>query len=480
MKHLIAKTALAIALTHSLALAASGPDPTGAPPASSAAQPAPANVVKMPGQNVLTIDAGTGRVIQLGAGAASVFAADPKVAEVHPASPTSLFVFGVAPGRTTIAALSAGGAPIAQYDVIVKPSRFGAAEVESAVARQLPGAKVHVETMVNGLAISGQVNSPGDADRVMQIVRGYLPSGQTVDNRLSVGTSIQVNLRVRIAEMSRNLVRQLGVNWEALGNIGTIGKFPVFPALTLNANSNTVTAITNAANPLNLGVNFNGLIDALAQDELVHILAQPNLTAVSGEAASFLVGGEFPIPVAQQNNQVTIEFKQFGVSLAFVPTVASDGLITLKVRPEVSQLSNQNNVTLTAGNSVIVVPSLTVRRAETTVQLGSGESFAIAGLLQDSANVSGNGVPIMGDVPILGALFRSDKFQRNETELVIVVTPYVVRPVANPTTLRLPTDGWTAPNDIERILLLRQTGFPPHGSSGATPHVPGSAGFIVQ
>jgi pilus assembly protein CpaC len=483
MTHLIAKTALALVLTHSLALAAPGPDPTGAPPAPSAAQPAPAGVVKLPGQNVITIDAGTGRVIQLGAGAASVFAADPKVAEVHPASPTSLFVFGVAPGRTTIAALSAGGAPIAQYDVIVKPSRFGAAEAESAVARQLPGAKVHVETMVNGLTITGQVTSPTDADRVMQIVRGYLPKDQTVDNRLSVGTSIQVNLRVRIAEMSRNLVRQLGVNWEALGNIGTIGKFPVFPALTFNVNNNTVTPTTNPGNPLNLGANFNGLIDALAQDELVHILAQPNLTAVSGEAASFLVGGEFPIPVAQQNNQVTIQFKQFGVSLAFVPTVASDGLITLKVRPEVSQLSNQNNVTLTAGNSVIVVPSLTVRRAETTVQLGSGESFAIAGLLQDSANVSGSGVPIAGDVPVLGALFRSDKFQRNETELVIVVTPYVVRPVANPAMLRLPTDGWTAPNDIERILLLRQTGFPAGGSAGATPttpHVPGNAGFIVQ
>src|SRR5262249_48476233 len=158
--------------------------------------------------------------------------------------------------------------------------------------------------------------------------------------------------------------------------------------------NDTVTAVANGNNPLNLGVNFNGLIDALAQDELIHILAQPNLTAISGEPASFLVGGEFPIPVAQQNNEGTIEVKQYGVSLACIPTVASDGLITLKVRPEVSQLSNQNAVQLTAGNSVTVVPSLTVRRAETTVQLGSGESFAIAGLLQDYASVANNGVPI--------------------------------------------------------------------------------------
>jgi pilus assembly protein CpaC len=288
---------------------------------------------------------------------------------------------------------------------------------------------------------------------------------------------------VRIAEMSRNLVRQLGVNWEALGNIGTIGKFPVFPALTLNANNNLIAPIANPGNPLNLGGNFNALIDALAQDELVHILAQPNLTAISGETASFLVGGEFPVPVAQQNNQVTIEFKQFGVSLAFVPTVASDGQITLKVRPEVSQLSSQNNVQLTAGSQTIVVPSLIVRRAETTVQLGIGESFAIAGLLQDAADVSGSGLPIMGDLPVLGALFRSDKFQRNETELVILVTPYIVRPVAEPAALQLPTDGWRPPSDLERILLLRQSARPANGPEAAKappPHIPGNAGFIVQ
>jgi pilus assembly protein CpaC len=180
---------------------------------------------------------------------------------------------------------------------------------------------------------------------------------------------------------------------------------------------------------------------------------------------------------------VTIEFKQFGVSLAFVPTVASDGQITLKVRPEVSQLSSQNNVQLTAGTQTIVVPSLIVRRAETTVQLGSGETFAIAGLLQDAADVSGSGLPIMGDLPVLGALFRSDKFQRNETELVILVTPYVVRPVADSAALKLPTDGWRPPSDLERILLLRQSARPASGPQPAKsppPYIPGNAGFIVQ
>ncbi len=427
----------------------------------------------------ITVEAGSGRVLQLGGSAASIFAADPKVAEARPASPTSLFIFGVAPGRTTVAALSASGSPIAQYQVVVRPSGYGAGEAAATVARVVPGSTIHIETMQNGLSVSGQVKNAADADRVMQIVRGYLPNGQTVDNRLSVAAGVQVNLRVRIAEMSRNLIRQLGVNW---ANLADLGKYAQIAMLTTNPLSN----LTRTPNRLAAGYNFNTpghvldintFIDTLAQDELIHVLAQPNLTAISGEAASFLVGGEFPIPVAQQNNQVTIEFKQFGVSLAFVPTVASDGQITLKVRPEVSQLSNQGAVQLSAGNSTIQVPALTVRRAETTVQLGSGESFAIAGLLQDAANVTGNGVPILGDTPILGALFRSDNFQRNETELVIVVTPYIVRPVVNPAVLRLPTDGWQPPNDLERILLLRQNARP---GNGAAPHIPGSAGFIAE
>ena len=224
------------------------------------------------------------------------------------------------------------------------------------------------------------------------------------------------------------------------------------------------------------------LIDTLSQDELIHVLAQPNLTAVSGEAASFLVGGEFPIPVAQQNNQVTIEFKQSGVSLAFVPTVASDGQITLKVRTEVSQLTNQGAVQLHAGNSTIQVPALTVRRAETAVELGSGESFAIAGLLQDAVNVTGNGVPIVGDVPVLGALFRSDNFQRNETELVIIVTPYVVRPVASLRRCICRRMAISRRSISSGSCCCARPAAPVDAAaaSATMPQIPGNAGFIVQ
>jgi pilus assembly protein CpaC len=437
----------------------------------------PAAIAYVPAVQSLALEAGTGRIVSLGAPAASVFAADPRVAEVRPASPTSLFVLGVAPGRTTIAAISDNGTAIAQYDVIVQPSSYAAAQAASAIGKLLPGRDVKVATRPSGLVISGTLQTAGEADQAMQAARDFVAAGQTVENRLAVLDSQQVNLRVRVAEVSRNVMRNIGVNWSALGNIG---KMASFPALALNANSAIApAALAIGPNPIFVGANINTVIDALAQDNLAHVLAEPNLTAMSGETASFLVGGEFPIPVAQQNNEVSIEFKQYGVSLAFVPTVESGGRISLKVRPEVSALTTQGAVQLTVGNSSIQVPALTVRRAETTVELANGQSFAIAGLLQDNTTLSSNALPGIGELPILGALFRSDGFQRNETELVIVITPYLVRGVNDPAQMKLPTDGWKPPNDLERLLLLRQSA---RGGTqaAAMPHIPGDAGFVVQ
>ena len=227
-------------------------------------------------------------------------------------------------------------------------------------------------------------------------------------------------------------------------------------------------------------LDVNGLIDALAQDQLVHVLAEPNITAMSGETASFLVGGEFPIPVAQFGDTISIEFKQYGVSLGFVPTVLGNGRISLHVRPEVSQLTQQGAIQLGTGNNVVQVPALQVRRADTTVELGSGQSFAIAGLMQDTTTMTANGVPFLGDIPILGALFRSDSFQRNETELVILVTPYLVQPASNPAALSTPDQGWRPPNDLERILLLRQKARGGATNVAIRQSLPGDAGFIVQ
>ena len=422
----------------------------------------------------VVIEAGMGRVISLGAPAASVFAADPKVIEIRPASATSLFVFGIAPGRTTMAALSASGAPIAQWDVTVRPSAFGANEARGAIGRAMPGNAVTTEVRPNGFALTGEVATPGEAERAARLARSFLAEKGVLENRLNVASPIQVNLRVRIVEMSRTLTRELGINWQVLGSIGRFGAVGF-------ATSNGLAALTTSAARLTGRytqgtTDINKTIDALSNDQLIRLLAEPNLTTMSGEPASFLVGGEFPIPIAQANNTISLEFKQYGVSLAFVPTVTSGDRIVLHVRPEVSELTNNGAVQSSIGNNSISIPALTVRRAETTVELGSGQSFAIAGLLQENHTLSANTIPFLGDIPIIGSLFRSDSFQEGKTELVIVVTPYVVRPVSDPASIALPDDGWKPPSDLERILLLRQKAI---SSGSAQVRIPGSAGFVL-
>ena len=430
----------------------------------------------------VAIESGAGRIVTLSAPAASVFAADPKVVEVRPASPTSLFLFGVGPGRTTVAAMSANGQPIAQFDVIVGPNTFSANSASDQINRAMPGTSMTTGIRPNGLVLTGQADSPRQAEFAEKIARSNLADKQKLDDRMNITSSIQVNLRVRVVEMSRALTRELGVNWQALANVG--GRYGTLayaaaPQLVTAASS----ALAGGYNFTSLGkaLDINSVIDALAQDALVHVLAEPNLTTMSGEPASFLVGGEFPIPVAQFGNTISIDFKQYGVSLSFVPTVLSNGRINLHVRPEVSQLTNQGAFQSVngAGGAALLIPGLQVRRADTTVELGSGQSFAIAGLLQDTTTVTQNGTPFLGDVPILGALFRSDSFQRNETELVIMVTPYLVQPATSPSALTTPEDGWRPPNDLERILLLRQKA---RGGSETTarPNIPGDVGFLVQ
>lgn len=470
----------------SSALPAHAADPVFAAPRQAAAAPAgfgpEGQVVQVPplpqasggasvniaaSRGAISVEAGSGRIVTLGAAATNVFTADPKVVDVRPASPTTLFLFGVAPGKSTVAAMDASGHLVAQWQVLVHPSSYGALEASAAINRIMPGRGVQVDERADGLVVRGTVASPAEADRVMATARGFAAVRQTVENRLTVAGAAQVTLKVRVAEMSRSLTRELGVNWQALGQVGKLALgFNVVNPLVAGFPASSITA-----RYLNNGADINGVIDALAQDSLIHLLAEPTLTAMSGETASFLAGGEFPVPVGSSFvngvQTLSIEFKPYGVSLAFVPTVLSDGQINLRVRPEVSQLTNIGAVTLSGTQ----IPALSVRRAETTVELGSGQSFAVAGLLQDTATVTGNGLPLLGDLPVIGALFRSDGFQRQETELVIVVTPYLAGPVSDPRAISAPTDNWRAPNDAERILLLRQ--------SGSTA-VPSPSGFVVR
>ncbi len=454
--------------------------PTALPPAPAVARTHAAAASDAP--SGVTINVGSGRVLKLSGAATSVFAADPKVAEVRPASPNSLFVFGVAAGRTTVAAMDASGQAVGQWDVTVEPSTFASTEGNAALARALPGQAVSLDQRTDSMLLRGRVATPAQAERAASAAAA-VAGKQTVENRLQVNGQVQISLRVRIAEMSRSITRELGVNWQNLG--AAFGKYATFGLAT----SNSLADLTNAPSTISLGYNkgftdLNAVIDALSQDQLIHLLAEPNLTAMSGETASFLVGGEYPVPVAQNQGQTTVEFKQYGVSLAFVPTVMSDGRINLHVRPEVSSLTNQGAVRFNTGllggilgGGTITIPALSVRRADTTVEMGSGQSFAIAGLLQDNDTLTGLGLPFLADLPILGALFRSDSFLRQETELVIVVTPYIVRPVSNPDAVHTPTDGWRPPSDLERILLLRQSA---RGGPAQPVHIPGDAGFLVE
>ena len=248
---------------------------------------------------------------------------------------------------------------------------------------------------------------------------------------------------------------------------------------TISSGSLATTASRFAAGVTTGRLDINSVIDALAGDNLITILAEPNLTAQSGETASFLAGGEFPVPTGTSGNSssITVEFKQFGVSLAFVPTVLGPNRLNLRIRPEVSELTTTGAVSIPLASGSITIPALQVRRAETTVELGSGQSFAIAGLLQRSTTQIDSGVLGLGDLPIIGPLFRSDQFQRNETELVIIVTPYIVQPVSDPNKLVTPTDGFRPATDFERLVSQRQIarGIPmPQLRSRA------DAGFIVE
>ncbi|HEY1935315.1 MAG TPA: type II and III secretion system protein family protein [Acetobacteraceae bacterium] len=425
----------------------------------------------------VVLQTGSGKVLTLASPAANVFVANPKIAEVRPASANTLFVFGIAAGQTTVAATDTTGHLLAQYDLTVEPAKFGAEAAQSMIKRLLPNTHIFVEAQDKGLLLTGTVSSPDEAAKAVAIAKDYGGTAITVDDELTIGAPTQVTLNVRIAEMSRTVIRNLGINWQALGTLGSWSfSFATPTSVSASTSSGGFGAsITTPGGPN--AFSANSLIDALADDDLAEVLAEPNLTVMSGQPASFQVGGEFPIPVGYQNGQITITFKDYGIILNFLPTVMSDGRINLHVAPEVSQLDKADGIQLAIGNSTIQVPGLTVRRAESTVELGSGQSFALAGLLEQTNLNNVQGLPGLGDVPVLGAFFRSNNYQRVEDELVIIVTPYIVRPVSTLAALHLPTDGYTPPTDIQRLLFMRQVGqnHPP-----VPVRIPGDAGFMVQ
>jgi len=416
---------------------------------------------------VLQIELQKGKIIRVDRPAATVFVANPDVADVETRSQRTVFVYGKKAGETTLYVLDADDRPLLNVTVRVTHNLSRLNQMIRSIA---PDAEVTVTSIDGGVVVEGAIEDPQTAEEVISTVKTFLGAEEAILNRLSITAPTQVNLRVRFAEVSREVLRVLGVTWGASKlpvfdpvtgaqtNKTTFNIFSTRPDFTLDAEANTAI-INQRIGPANL----QATIDALEKEGLISVLAEPNLTALSGETASFLAGGEFPIPVGVDNNEIAIEFKEFGVSLAFTPTVLSGNRISLRVRPEVSQLSETGAIIL----QNIQIPGLSTRRADTTIELASGQSFAIAGLIQNRKTHDINKVPGLGDVPILGQLFQSKGFRNEETELVIIATPYLVKPIGPGEKASVPTDYPTGDQQFQRALMSRLKKSDPEGKESA-------------
>jgi len=410
--------------------------------------------------------------------------ANPGIADISSLSDRSIYVLGKTPGRTTLTLLSGEGRLISNIEVHVTPD---VAEFKERLRQILPNEQIEVRTANDGLVLSGTVSSIARLDRALDLAERYAPD--RVSNLMSVGGTQQVMLKVRFAEMQRsvakNLSSSLGIRTTGGGRVGAIGGSGNFTGTggpSSAFNPNTMPMNPNAAGALGLGfsagsLQFSVLLEALESKGVVRTLAEPNLTALSGQEARFLAGGEYPIPVADDEG-ITIEYKPFGVELAFTPRVVDGDVINLMIEAAVSSL----DPTVTVQNAGFSVNAFKRRDTSTTVEMRDGESFAIAGLLQDDFRNSSGQVPWLGDIPVLGALFRSADYQRAQTELVIIVTPHLVTPTRGEA-LALPTDRVRLPSESEFFLFGQVGGrTPTQGAAGevARQDFSGPYGYVME
>jgi pilus assembly protein CpaC len=452
---------------------ASGSDARGAVAAApqNAARPLRGGGASQIGANgaPIVLEVNKGTLIRLTAPAATVFIANPDVADVQVKSPSLIYISAKSPGETVIYAVDASDSVLLNSPVRVE---HDISRLRSSLRQLAPGERISAESVDGNLVLSGIVSDAGRAEKAQRLatsIAGEVKGSQVI-NRMTVATPNQVSLHVRIAEVQLSVLSEIGVNWHKIGSTGSTALFSTISPLAF-ATQNLLPP-TPAPNEIIIGrmagQAVSATIDALATEGLIKDLAEPDLVALNGQTASFLAGGEFPVPIAGSSAAtngvptITVEFKSFGVSLAFTPTIIDAHRLNLRVRPEVSALTSVGAVSVPiTSTATITIPALTVRRAETSVELGSGESFALAGLLQHTAEQDISKVPLLGDIPILGALFRSNHFVRGETELVIIVTPYLVNPVA--TRLAAPTDGLIHPSDPQQVFFADtyRQGLPP-------------------
>lgn len=415
----------------------------------------------------LSLSVDHGVPLTLSGPATSVFVANPEIADVQVMSPTQVMIFGKRTGETSFMAADNKGTTLAERTIIVSQDlSVLRAELNAAI----PGNTIKAVPVPGGIVLTGTTKDAAAVADAYKIAMRFIPSGGDIINRISVTGSNQVQIRVRFAEVQRSIDNTLGFNWQGVlsGSNMTVGlatgnAVSATGTGTFNSGSSNSTGLFPRPNNSSLSTpndvlgistkigsfTIDGMIDALAQDGLLTILAEPNLTAMSGETANFLAGGEFPIPIPQGNGTISVTYKAYGVSLAFTPTLLSGSRISLHVRPEVSELTTTASIVL----DNISVPALTTRKAETTVEVASGESFAIAGLIDNDQTQTVDKFPILGDMPVLGALFRSSHFKSGQTELVVIITPYVVKPSTE--RLALPTDGFATPTETERLAGMR-------------------------
>lgn len=404
----------------------------------------------------LSLGVGKSVIIDLPRDVKDVLVADPKIANAVVRSAQRAYIIGAAVGQTNVVFFDADGQQVAGYDIAVKRDLNG---VRSALRQTLPG--IQIEGVGDGVILTGSVSSPVEAQQAGDLAARLVGGADKVVNSIAVRGRDQVMLKVNVSEVRRDIIKQMGVDLSASMNYGT--------AVVNFNNSNPFTAFGRplvsdnglAASSLLKGLpTVTATMRAMESAGVVRTLAEPNLTAISGESATFIAGGEFPIPAGYSCDPVTrvcttqIQYKKFGISLNFTPVVLSEGRISLRVMTEVSELSNDNSITLNQAGNSLTVPSIKTRRAETTLEIPSGGSMAMAGLIQEQTKQAVNGLPGVDQLPVLGALFRSQDYVNNQTELMVLVTPYVVRAVAQKELSR-PDDGFAPASDSQSTLLAR-------------------------
>jgi pilus assembly protein CpaC len=405
----------------------------------------------------LAIGVGKSVILDLPRDVKDVLVADPKIANAVIRSAQRAYIIGAAVGQTNVVFFDAEGRQISSYDIAVKRDLNG---VRTALKQMLPSSGIQAEGIGDSVMLTGSVSSPIEAQQAGDLAARLVGGADKVLNSIVVRGRDQVMLKVTVAEVQRSIIKQLGVDLSASMNYGTAvvnfnnsNPFTATGAPLVSGNSTTASALTKAGLP-----SVTATLRAMESAGVVRTLAEPNLTAISGESATFIVGGEFPFPTgvtcqttaagATGQCAPSIAFKKFGISLNFTPVVLTEGRISLRVMTEVSEVSSDNSITI----SGITVPSVTTRRAETTLEIPSGGSMAMAGLIQEETKQAVNGMPGIDQVPVLGQLFRSQDFMKNQTELMVLVTPYVVRAVAQKELSR-PDDGFAPASDIQSSLL---------------------------